>query len=294
MKGIEELSVRARRGELSGPERQQLELLLEGSLEARLLHRAGCEFDAEDSILAGDDAAAERVTQRVLARLSGAPPRRRRLPYVLIAAALCVVTVGAAGAAGVAVVEPELQPLSVTITEVVAKAPEKLRAAQHKKASVVRVPVAAPAPTSEPLIPSAAPPPSAVPKAMSSAAAELFAEAARTRREGDSAKAIMLYDSLQSRYPSSAQSRAADIALGMLHARRGASSLALTHFQRYLRYSPQGDLAPEALWGEAQSLYGLGRATEARRSLTRLLQRYPDSAYARAARAKLESRSNQP
>ena len=53
-------------------------------------------------------------------------------------------------------------------------------------------------------------------------------------------------------------------------------------------------LAPEALWGEAQSLYALGRAAEARRSLSMLLQRYPDSAYAGAARAKLESRSNQP
>jgi hypothetical protein len=64
----EDLSVRARRGELGEAEERRLGVLLDASLEAKLLHWAGAAFDAENSMLAGDEARAERVGERVLAR----------------------------------------------------------------------------------------------------------------------------------------------------------------------------------------------------------------------------------
>jgi outer membrane protein assembly factor BamD (BamD/ComL family) len=124
-------------------------------------------------------------------------------------------------------------------------------------------------------------------RSSSEGAAALFAAAARARREGEVDKAIALYDVLQLRHPAAPESRAADIALGMLHGSRDRPGAALRHFRRYLARSPRGDLATEALWGEAQALASLGRDAEARRSLARLLGEHPESAYAPAARFRL-------
>lgn len=66
---LEDLSARARRGQLGDSESRELERLLEASLEARLAHRAGLEFDGEDSVLVGDDALIERINQRLIAPL---------------------------------------------------------------------------------------------------------------------------------------------------------------------------------------------------------------------------------
>jgi TolA-binding protein len=118
---------------------------------------------------------------------------------------------------------------------------------------------------------------------------ELFASAASARRKGKAQEAIVLYDTLQSRYPGSAEANAADMALGMLRLQRGSARSALDHFRRYLAKNPRAELAPEALWGQAQALSSLGRTEEARRSFAALLDRYPDSTYASAARAKLDS-----
>ncbi len=64
---IENMTARARRSVLDCSERRQLSVALDNSLEARILYRAGCRFDALDNVLPGDDNLAERITQRVLA-----------------------------------------------------------------------------------------------------------------------------------------------------------------------------------------------------------------------------------
>jgi TolA-binding protein len=76
--------------------------------------------------------------------------------------------------------------------------------------------------------------------------------------------------------------------LGSLHLQRGAAAAALPHFGRYLRAAPSGALASEALWGEAQALSALGRRADAESRLRQLVERFPGSAYAAAARVKLE------
>ncbi len=73
---IENMTARARRGALDCTERRQLGVALDNSLEARMLYRAGCKFDALDNVLPGDDNLAERITRRVIE--SKSPPSRQR------------------------------------------------------------------------------------------------------------------------------------------------------------------------------------------------------------------------
>jgi TolA-binding protein len=288
---VEDLSALARRGELDAPERRRLELTLASSSEARLLHRAGLELDQAGSVLPGDDALAERVKRRVMARVLPAAPARRRsfLPWAVAAAVACV-----ALAAGGAVLG--YRPLRSIFSAPAAPPPSPRR--HH----------AAPAPVAPPAAVSAAPeetalasPPAAsaaapklVPVLDPSSAGELFANAASARRRGKAQEAMLLYDALQSRFPASAEANAADMALGMLRLQRGSSRAALEHFTRYLARNPRAELACDALWGKAQALSSLGRGREARRSYQGLLERCSESTYAAAARSKLEATKPEP
>jgi tetratricopeptide (TPR) repeat protein len=289
----EDLSALARRGELDAAELRRLELALQSSSEARLLHRAGLDLDQAASVLPGDDALAERVKRRVLARvLPVAPARRRRLlPWGIAAAVVCVAVAAAGTVAG-------FRPLRAVFS-MAAPLPSPPRKAA---APVVPPPPvqAAPEPSRPTDIVAPVPAPAAAAKtapaleAAAASASELFASAASARRRGKAQEAMLLYDALQSRFPGSAEANAADMALGMLRLQRGSARSALDHFTRYLARNPRAELVPDALWGKAQALSSLGRATEARRSYASLLQRYPDSTYAAAARTKLEASKTEP
>jgi tetratricopeptide (TPR) repeat protein len=292
----EDLSALSRRGELDAAEQRRLQLALQSSSEARLLHKAGLALDAAGSVLPGDDALAERVKQRVLARVlpAKAPRRRRFVSWGIAAAAACMAMAAVAGAV------TELRPLRALFGLSAPRPPAPV----HQ----VAVPVAPAAPTAPPAAQAPEPVASAAAEAVplpqpsvrsaapadGSSASELFASAASARRRGKPQEAIVLYDVLQSRFPGSAEAKAADIALGMLRLSRGNAGSALEHFSRYLAHNPRAELAPEALWGQSQALSSLGRRSEARRSLASLLERYPDSTYASAARAKLEAPKSGP
>ena len=293
---VEDLSALSRRGELDAAEQRRLQLALHSSSEARLLHRAGLDLDLAGSMLPGDDALAERVKRRVLARVlpAAAPRRRRLLPWGIAAAVACMAVAAVAGAV------TELRPLRALFG---LSAPVPPAAARK-----VALPVAASKPVSPPAAQAAEPAASVAAKAASlpqpgvkaaspldaASASELFASAASARRRGKPQEAILLYDALQSRFPASAEANAADIALGMLRLSRGSSRSALEHFSRYIAHNPGTELLPEALWGQGQALSSLGRQSEARRSYRSLLERYPNSTYASAARAKLEAPKSGP
>lgn len=98
---------------------------------------------------------------------------------------------------------------------------------------------------------------------------------------------MALYSELVQRFPGAAEADSAEIALGMLSLQTGALAQGLGYFERYLTTRPQGQLAVEALWGKTRALTALGREAEARRDLSVLVNRYPRSTYAAAARAKL-------
>jgi len=296
---VEDLSALARRGELDTSQQRRLELALQSSSEARLLHRAGLDLDLAGSMLPGDDALAERVKRRVLSRvLPAAAPRRRRLvSWGVAAAAACLAVAAGAGAV------TELRPLRVLfgLSAPVPPAPAH-QVSGHVVATLPPSPL--PSPVVQVAEPVASATASARPAAQSSVRApaavdagspsELFASAAGARRRGKPQEAIVLYDALQSRFPSSPEANAADIALGMLRLSHGSARSALEHFSRYLAHNPRAELAPEALWGQGQALSSLGRQSEARRSFGNLLERYPDSTYASAARAKLEATKSGP
>jgi TolA-binding protein len=292
---VEDLSALARRGELDATERRRLELALASSSEARLLHQAGLELDQAGSVLPGDDALAERVKQRVLRRalpVAVLPARRRRLlPWAIAAAVACVAVAAGGTVAG-------FHPLRAVFSTPVALAPKS-----PVRAAAGRIPPApavvtgtAAAPSKEAVPPTPAPVTAAKPVAAVEATSpsELFANAASARRRGKVQEAMLLYDALQNRFPTSAEANAADMALGMLRLQRGSARSALDHFARYLSRNPRAELAPEALWGKAQALSSLGRSSEARRDYASLLQRFPDSTYAAAARAKLEAPKSEP
>lgn len=95
------------------------------------------------------------------------------------------------------------------------------------------------------------------------------------------------YTELTRRFPGTAEADSAEMALGTLSLQSGAAAQALGHFERYLAARPGGQLAVEALWGKTRALEALGRGDEARRELQLLVDRYPRSTYATAARAKL-------
>ena len=288
MNDFDELSARARRQPLSADDARALAESLEASPDARLWHRLGTAFDTEDSVLPGDHDAAERILGRLLGELPVKKPRaRRRLGVLLVAAALLVASVAAATVVGIRSREKAAQPSHGD------------KAALRGPALVPKEPGGAPRTPPEPEAPTIDQPPLAAPAPPGSSdstqdpapesAAGLLSAAGRARRAGYAGQAITLLQSLQSRFPNSAEARASDITLGMLLLKSGSASAARQHFERYLQRSPQGALAADALWGRAQALSAQGNSAEARATLTTLLDHYPSSAYASAARAKLRA-----
>jgi TolA-binding protein len=298
----EDLSARSRRVTLGETDERRLGLALESSHESRLLHQAGLDFDAEDAVLPGDEAVADRVAKRVLTQVRAVrelrrstPAGRRRLSRWAFAAAAALLSAIATAGTMIAVRHFETKAGYREWLEMPAEKASVVKAPPLKTA--VRV---EPAPNTAPSVAVEAPVSTPAPKSKSERpawaenAAELFASASLARREGGSAAAIALYDSLQSRYPNSPEARAADLPLGMLHLQRGQARQALVHFQRLRQKNPRGQMASEALWGEAQALSSLGRSADAARAYAEIAQKYPASPYAAAARSKLEASRSKP
>lgn len=294
---FEELSARARRGELSRAEQEQLRWCLNASLEARLWHEAACQSDAADTVLPGDHDAVQRVMQRALADFAPVQRRKRRLSVPMAAAAVFLMaSVAAASVAGLGYWR-ERKLLAASLSRhTAARRPAPPEPA--RVAALAEAPAASAAPVETPPPVASAVPPALPARARAvsepSAAASLFSAAALARREGNAAKAIALLDSLQDQYPASREARLSDLTLGALHLKRGAAPAALRHFESYSQSSPRGALAPEALWGQFQALSALGRAEEARQCLRQLVQRHPGSTYAEVARAKLDAEPRRP
>ena len=278
---LEDLSARGRRGELSEPEQQRLEVLLENSAEARLFHDLGARFDAEDGAPPARDKASDAVVESVLKDLQARPVAKRRMPrsvWLFAAAALLAVSLaGAVMGVRSLLYEPEPAPSS-------AQPPRATDAPPLDRSLPPSTPSVAPNPEPAPPVVSAVP---SAPRAAPTSAADLLSAAGRARRSGKSAEAVELLQSLRSRFPGSPEASASEITLAELQLERGAAAAALGHYDAYLKRSPGGALAPEALWGRAQALARLGRKAEAQKSLSDLVQRYPKSPYASSARAKL-------
>jgi tetratricopeptide (TPR) repeat protein len=141
--------------------------------------------------------------------------------------------------------------------------------------------------TLEPVTAQAEPSPSAASVPTANA---LLAAARRARTQDESSRAERLYRQVIQNYASTPAAAIARVALGrLLYEDSGDSRSALALFETYLRGHPSGALAEEALYYRALSLDRLGRPSQARDSLRRLLESFPNSLYASPARRRLSS-----
>jgi TolA-binding protein len=116
--------------------------------------------------------------------------------------------------------------------------------------------------------------------------AQLFALAKQAQRAGNLTLAIARFESLQHRFPTSAEAHVSHVVLGSLLMKREAPGRALSQFQAYLARG--GVLSEEALSGRARALSALGRPAEEARAWQTLLESYPRSVHADYARARLD------
>jgi TolA-binding protein len=161
-------------------------------------------------------------------------------------------------------------------------------AAESRKKTTLPEPTTEAAPESADT-PTAAPAPKAATPSKSTppaSAKETYRAANDARRAGKTSEAILGYRKLQRNFPASPEAHASRVSLGGLLLRSGSSSAALAQFNAYLA-SSGGQLIAEALFGRAQALRALGRATEEAQNLERLVTTYPNSAYASHAQRRL-------
>jgi hypothetical protein len=304
---LTDLLSEARRRPLSREEEARLEELVERSPEARILHYAGWAFDRDSSAREGDDVLiaklAARATDRAAKPVAVLPTRRRRGPLLtLVAAALALAGTAGAGAGVVYLVRaPERAPGVAKVASNATTAgnrtkpsgrapftPPDLVSTTESAPGAPAPAVPALAPIDAPVAPS--PAPASQPKRTPTApdllsAKALFGGANKKRLAGDTAGAIALYKLLAERHPGSAEANLAELSLGKLMLATGDAAGALLHFR--LAQASGGALGSEALWGEVQAQKMLGRASDERAALERLLSAYPDGAYAKAARKRL-------
>ena len=119
-----------------------------------------------------------------------------------------------------------------------------------------------------------------------SPAASLFSDANRARRDGNVDRAVALYQSLQARFPSSAESELSRALVAQMLLEHGSPEAALAGFDRYLA---QGTpvLSAVALVGRARALEQLGKSAQAAVAWQEVQARFPGSVHARLAAARL-------
>jgi tetratricopeptide (TPR) repeat protein len=118
-------------------------------------------------------------------------------------------------------------------------------------------------------------------------AARLFEQANTVRHRGHAIEASALYRELQAQFPHSAEARLSVALVARMQLDQGESAAALAGFDAYLASSDTA-LREEAMVGRVRSLQRLGHDEEARSAAQTLLELYPDSAFAPAARKLLE------
>jgi len=278
----EDWIARAKRGGLSETEQRQFRELLASSLEARLLYEAGCAFDRESCVVAGDDARLGRIARKLqkrhrgrtevaassqknkaaVRRTLGTPEQTSSLPGPRSAEQLLPEPPTVQPRQPAHSSEQRTEPVpTVSSDETSAVAPKSNDSAIARFDDIAETSAASATPI------------------------EIFTEANRVRVRGETAKAVSLYERLLSQFPQSREAATARISLGTLYLQEGRASQALVQFQTY--DSVQGPLSAEAVWGEAQAYRALGQFGNERRAVERIVRDMPQSAYVTAAHRRL-------
>jgi hypothetical protein len=293
-----DLVCKAHNGSLSSQERRQLDRLLQSSPEVRLMNQIVGQLDRESVVQPGDEGVVRAIAERAASRRrsqgawgSRRAPRRLR---PLLAAALVFGLTGLAAAAFWGKRRGNLDATS-------AHAPSQRALATASELSVA--PNANVAPGSATLdAPRVANTDSRVanmdaprsgkvdaPRVASTdaspAVGELFAEANRCRRQGESERARALYRRIIDVSSKSREAMLSRLALAkMEEVTRPQVAL-----QLYRALAKQvSEVRPEALWGTAEVARRLGQSRAERTALETLLHDFPNTAYAKAAQQRLE------
>lgn len=121
-------------------------------------------------------------------------------------------------------------------------------------------------------------------------AADLLRDANESRRQGEFKAADRLFRQLTRKYPGSREERLARVTHGkLLLDKLGRADDALVRFEQYLDDQPRGTLAEEALVGRAKAARKLGRSGVELEAWQQLLDRFPRSAHAPKAQARIDA-----
>jgi TolA-binding protein len=307
----EDLIARARRGVLSRAEHETLVRALAQSPDLAALYRVGIEIDRASAVQGGDDALISRSADAALARVAEMTSRTRaqsiaprlaehehggRGRWALAAVALLSVVFASGFAAALwsgAVEWPFESSKASEPSEAVADPKPQARAAKRAKAPAAPQLEARPREEIPQIRVEDYAPSAPEPRTRKSAeqddsadAAALFSEANAARRGGDLARARRSYARLIEKHPSSDEAGVARVSLGKLLLAAGDARGAEREFKRYLA-AGAGQLAEEALVGQAQALGVLQRSNDERQAWQRLLATYPTSVYATQAKHRL-------
>ena len=318
----EDLIYRARSGQLTDDEHQELIQLLETSATLRVAYQLGRDFDAVDSVVPGDDLMIARVSEHVVRSANRSfvgrildtfsSSARRRTAWV--AAALLF---GASAAAAIAIgtarwrfgthppvqsapsakvsAMSALQVRAVLPIDTQVAVPEDLKISKSAADAEPSSRVAALGSQSAPdrgSVPLVSPSLSGAHTNSGSSvgdktdgAESLFRRANIARRHGQLGQAIALYTNLQAHYSDTTEAKLSHISLAKLLLASGRAAEADTQFAQYLAQG--GPLDLEALVGRAESQRQLGHVADERTIWRQVLDRFPSSVHAMRARQRL-------
>jgi hypothetical protein len=300
-----DLVCKAHNGSLSSQEQRQLDRLLQSSPEVRLMNQIVGQLDRESVVQPGDEGVVRAIAERAASRRrspgalgSQRAPRRWR---PLLAAALVFGLTGVAAAAFWGKRRGSLDATS-------AHASSQRALATASERSVAPNPNVAPgsatldaprvagtdgrvagtdgraanmdAPRSGRLDA-----PRVAGTDASPAVGELFAEANRCRRQGESERARAIYRRIIDVSSKSREAMLSRLALAKME-EVTRPQVALQLYQALAKQV--SEVRPEALWGTAEVARRLGQSRAERTALETLLHDFPNTAYARAAQQRLQ------
>jgi hypothetical protein len=298
---------------LSRAEQSSLDEHLSICASCRVQQQIGADFDAMGGLRPGDGVLIAQLAERAVQRPHKRMAHRRSLQSIAMTAAAAFVLVAAIAGANALVrhrLHASLQgPTSIAAPAqpVACEHPDRPGCPAPRGTDDVAMPVREPSIALSPAVsevrgrwPAISPhnarttvagpaaPQVEAREIQAETASSLFARANNERRHDHVAAAISLYGELERRYPESDEARISHVSLGRLLLDRGIWSKGLSQLDDYLVSSPDGMLAPEALFGKARALKALGRRDEERGTWNRLVTKFADSVYATQARHRLE------
>ncbi|HVU02787.1 MAG TPA: zf-HC2 domain-containing protein [Polyangiaceae bacterium] len=266
----------------------------ESRLEAHVATCAACRFEmdvradfADVAVVAPMDASLLALAGRAApqaAEAAVAPPRRRKRAALVLGLAAALLAGASLAAAAIGVL-PRLvrdsAPASVTTPAPGLPRGSTAPAPNTPSIALSALPLAPEAGKTEPAHARVVARPSA---------ADLFRDANAARRDGDTARAVALYRTLEAEYPRSEEARLSYATLGRLQLDRGDAKAALAGFDAYLSKGGAA-LGEEALVGRALSLQKLGSRDGEISAWQEVLRRFPKSIYAKLARSRIAALS---